>query len=105
MISIEQINGEIAVLEDQPPTHVLMQKLAALYTVRDHMIIPQEQTPAAPVVVNAEILPEVGISDFLQTIGGKDAKFVLLQIDELMSAVQVLQPRLYDSVMRKLKDN
>ena len=104
MISIEQINGEIAVLEEQPPTHVLMQKLAALYTVRDHIVIPQEKSQAAPVVVTNNTLQEYGISDFLQAITGKDTKSVMLQMDELMSTVQVLQPRLYESVMRKLKD-
>ena len=41
MITMEQINGEIAVLEEEKPTYTVMQKLAALYTVRDHMVISQ----------------------------------------------------------------
>lgn len=101
MISIEQINGEIAVLEEQVPTHIVMQKLAALYTVRDHMGIQTNDTPA-PVVVS-ETIPAYGMSEFLQIIEGKDIKSVIMQIDELMSTLQVLYPRLYGSVIDNLK--
>lgn len=101
MISIEQITGEIAALEEQVPTYVVMQKLANLYTVRDHMGIVQE-TP--PVISEPNKIPELGMSDFLQTIVGKDLKFVIAQIDEAMSTIQVLNPRLYDGIMRKLNE-
>lgn len=100
MISIEQINGEIAVLEDQMPTHVTMQKLAALYTVRDHMGIMNNAQ--AVTVVQAETVPSFGMSDFLQTVEGKDLKDVFMQLDELMSTLQVLNPKLYSSVLRNL---
>lgn len=102
MISIEQISGEIAALEAEKPTHVLMQKLAALYTVRDHITIPQESP--APVVAVSNTLPEAGISDFLQAVAGKGAESVLLILDELMDAVGVLNPALYQAVMRKVLD-
>ena len=39
LISLEQISGEIAALEEEKPTYVIMQKLADLYTVRDHMVL------------------------------------------------------------------
>lgn len=105
MISIEQINGEIAVLEEQVPTHVIMQKLASLYIVRDHMGIASVENGAAPVsVVQMDTMPKYGDSEFLQMIAGKPIVDIMAQMDEVMSTVQVLNPRLYDSVIRKLFD-
>ena len=104
MISIEQINGEIAILEEQVPTHVIMQKLASLYTVRDHMgIAPVENMPPTVSVVQMDTMPQYGESDFLQAIAGKPIAEVMAQMDELMQALFVVEPRLYASVMRKFE--
>ena len=103
MISIEQINGEIAVLEEQIPTHVTMQKLASLYIVRDHMgIAPADSAVPAVSVVQMETMPEYGMSEFLQAVAGKSVRDVMLKMDELMSTLMVVNPRLYESVMRDL---
>ena len=101
MITIEQINGEIAVLEDEKPTHVVMGKLANLYTVRDHMGIgePEIVTP----VVSERVVYD-GSGEFAMAIRGKDVNAVLPVIDELMSTIEVLNPRLYQSVLRKLEE-
>ena len=104
MISIEQINGEIAVLEEQVPTHVIMQKLASLYIVRDHMGIAPVDGAAPVSVVQMDTMPKYGDSEFLEMIAGKPIVDIMKQIDELMATVQVLNPRLYDSVIRKLFD-
>ena len=40
MISIEELNEEISLVENETPTHTSMQKLAAMYIVRDHMSEP-----------------------------------------------------------------
>ena len=105
MISIEQINGEIAVLEEQVPTHVIMQKLAALYIVRDHMGIAPVDNGTAPVsVVQMDTMPKYGDTEFYELIAGKPIVDVMAQVNELMATVQVLNPRLYDSVIRKLFD-
>lgn len=95
MITIEQINGEIAVLEDEKPTHVIMQKLAALYVVRDHIVISRPQ---------ADVVPDFDAdSDFLKSVAGNSPREMWLVMDELMQAVSVTNPRLYESVMRKIK--
>ena len=103
MISIEQISGEIAALEDEKPTHVTMQKLAALYTVRDHMVI--QAKPENEVAVVYQSIPDIGTgTEFAELIQGKDSKEAVTLMDELMTALQVVQPRLYDSVIRKLSE-
>ena len=38
MISIDELNEEIIIIENEPATHTSMQKLANLYIVRDHIL-------------------------------------------------------------------
>ncbi|MBQ6413009.1 MAG: hypothetical protein IJI19_05990 [Ruminococcus sp.] len=98
MISIEQINGEIAVLEDEKPTFAVMQKLADLYTVRDHIVIHpvQENPPDNLVSMDSG-------TEFAQAVSGRDIKEVLAVVDELMSTLQVINPRMYAGVLRKIE--
>ena len=103
MISMEQISGEIAALEEEKPTHVIMEKLANLYIVRDHMIL--EPSPTAQTVVIAETFPDdISGSTFMNVIAGKKIKDVLAAMDELMSTLEVLNPKLYNSIMRKVAE-
>lgn len=101
MISLEQITGEIAILEEEKPTHVVMQKLAALYIVRDHLIVGSQ--PTTPVAVSNDVIPTLEIdSPFLHAIYGKKASDVLPVINELVETVQVLNISLYDNFMRRI---
>ena len=101
LISIEQISGEISALEEEKPTHVIMQKLAALYTVRDHMVLDARQI--TPQVQTVEIVPPlISESDFAQAITGKNIKDVLSLMDETMSTLSVVNPRLYESIMSRI---
>lgn len=43
--------------------------------------------------------------DKAQAIRGQAVSHIMPVIDELMQTVEVLQPRLYDATMRRLKDN
>ena len=98
MISIEQINGEIAVLEEEKPTHVIMQKLASLYIVRDHIVISD-----TPVKATANVVPELEVeSVFADKVQGKEVKSVMTKVNELVEALQITNPRLYDSFMRNI---
>ena len=93
MISIDEINGEIARLESQPTTMVTIEKLASLYVVRDHLTI------SSP-VTGSEI-PE-GESEYYCACAGKTVCEVMSVMDELMSALMVIQPRLYSAVIQQL---
>lgn len=96
MISIEQLNGEIAVLEEEVPTHVIMQKLANLYTVRDHIGI--SKTDAQRI----NTMPELGTgSEFSRQIYGKEVLSVMLKVDDLVQAISVLNPKLYEHFMEQ----
>lgn len=99
MISMEQITGEIAALEEEKPTHVTMQKLASLYVVRDHMTIqPQAMEPLAYYSI-----PDIGTdTDFAGAVKGKDAIEVLKLMDEIVSTLYAINPQMYSSILRRL---
>lgn len=84
-------------------------KMAAFYTIRDHLF------PQAPERMGSETkerysyapAPEATVqiesnSEFAGIINGKDQMDVWPVIDELMSTLQVIQPRLYNAVLQKL---
>ena len=54
-------------------------------------------------VKTPEIRP-VSDSEFMTLIAGKDWSSLLAILDELMDTVKILQPRLYDAVMQKLRE-
>ncbi len=91
MTNSEIIDGEIKDLESQKINYAIAQKLAWLYILKDHSGGPP--LPGTN-LQNAE-------SDFLQKVRGKSTD-IWNVIDELMTTLQITNPRLYDSVIRKL---
>ncbi len=66
-----------------------------------------EQLPAYsydPAPQQLEGIDYPGESEFARAIDGRKQEEVWPIIDELMDTINVLQPRLYDAVMRKLQD-
>ena len=97
---MEQISGEIAALEEERPTYVVMQKLAALYIVRDHMALDAQSA----VVITGEVIPQLmSDSEFSKAVSGKKSREVMALMDEAMEAMSVLNPRLYASVMDRAR--
>ena len=89
------------------------EKLAAIYTVLDHLY-PKEQpqeynldrgySRAAANVENVEqVIDDYGDTEFLNVISGRNARDMWLLMDELMTTLMVVNPRLYDSVIRKIQ--
>lgn len=96
------INDEIDKLEScGQTTHPVCQRLAYLYTVRDH-----QQQPA-PAYFTQASQPKAQIftadSDFFQAVSGKDSVAVFDIIDDLMDTLKVVAPRVYASVPEKIK--
>lgn len=96
MLNIDEINSEILMLETKrDTTYSVIEKLAPLYIVRDHL------TGTAPVVQPVSL--EVNVdSEFLEAVSGKDSVQVFAVMDELMSTIQATNQRLYNAVMRKI---
>jgi len=105
--NLKEIEWAIHELEQEESSFPVYAKLANLYTVRNEMLgvtAPQPQIAAysesaGPAQVQLE---QYGDSDFLQAVAGKDPSSAWLVMDELMDTLRVVNPRAYESVMRKL---
>jgi len=82
-------------------------KLAAFYTIRNEMFGTPPDPPsysyaAAPADTADTHIDYNSGTDFSRAIDGRDPADIWPIMDEMMSTVQVLMPRLYDNVMRRL---
>lgn len=84
-------------------------KLAAFYTIYDHLY-PQKQEEismysyqAPPAEDIEKTIDYYSDTEFGQAIDGKDATEIWEIMDDLMSALQLLNPSLYANAMRKIK--
>ena len=95
MISIDELDKTILDLEtNRDTTFATCERLAWLYIVRDHVKSQKSKEP----------LDVSGTSEFLEAVDGKSGEAVWAIIDELVSAVKTLHPRMYDSVIKKIKN-
>ena len=103
MLDKAEIRKEIARLEYEESSYPNYAKLADLYVIRDKMqeeergglYINEYSAAPPPVTVQSQTVGEYGDSDFLLT--------AWKIIDELMDSLAVVNIRVYDSIMRKLK--
>lgn len=89
------------------PTASTCIKLAAFYTILDHIEDDSKEAVTFPSYSYAnepseEIVTYESDSDFSRAIHGMETNEVLAIMDELMNTLQVVNPRLYNGVMRKL---
>lgn len=110
MLDIREIEYWISRYENEADKLDQCVTLSALYSIRDKMIgkDPASQQTAAYAEAAApaerrDALGEYGGSDFLQAVSGKDPASAWSVMDELMDTLQVVNPRAYESVIRKLR--
>jgi hypothetical protein len=79
-------------------------KLASYYTILDHTQRNNDVQPSYSFASEpgSNSIDYKGKSEFVQIINGKNINEVLSVMDELMSTLQVLNPRLYNGVISKL---
>lgn len=87
---------------DRNPNANTCIKLAAYYTILNELnkSAPTYSYAAGPPGDRIELESD---TEFAKIISGMDPGEVLLVMDELMTALQVVNPRLYAGVMRKLE--
>lgn len=79
-------------------------KLAAYFTILENMYPEQKTEPAFYQMasgINPVIEYESG-TEFSRAVNGRNPSEIMPVIDELMTTLQVLHPRLYDGVLNKL---
>lgn len=110
--NLKEIEWAIHELEDQESSEGRYTLLAALYTCRNEMLglsAPRPQMAAyseaaGPAKAGSPTEPVAwyGDSEFLKAVEGKDPAKVWVIMDDLMDALQVVNRRAYDNVLRKL---
>ena len=114
MITEHDLQEAIAECEGQRnPTANTCIKLAAFYTIKQHMFPDTEVAPdkqvysyePAPVSTNENkgYVSYDGDSEFARAIKDLPNELAWSIMDELMSALEVLNPKLYNSIMRKIR--
>jgi hypothetical protein len=111
VIRIEDLREAIAECEGiRNPNANTCLKLASLYTILDHkqkkeqidMDIPSYSYAPQPITAAVGI-QYLSDTDFGKTVNGKDEESVMEVMDELMSTLQIMIPRLYEGVLIKLQ--
>lgn len=112
MVDVREIDGAIAEIENGELTMTRVKNLAALYVVKNQQIADVSPTvkkaePQEPVryyeAAEPSVRAAVSGSDFLQAVSNVDLTDALNVLDELMSALYVANPKVYNGVMRKLE--
>ena len=107
MITERDLHDAIAECQgERHPTANTCIKLAAYFTIYDHLYPKEIKTEEVPQTifqtVDEDIIGDYGDSEFYRTIKGRKAQEVWAVMDELMETIQVINPKLYDGVMRQL---
>lgn len=85
-------------------------KLAAFYTIRNELFPAQKEEPiqltgsSFKSVETAEIVRYDGDSEVADLIDGMSVDRVCEVFEELMGSLQIVEPRLYAAVLRKLRE-
>lgn len=112
MITEQDLQAAIAECQgERNPNASTCIKLAAFYTIREHLY-PQSKMQDEPTrsysfaAPPENVQPEIfygSDTEFGKLITGRDPEELWPIIDELVSAVQVFNPRLYASFLDKLQ--
>lgn len=103
MFSKNEILDAIDDLEEAPATYQNAEKLATFYSLYDHLFVTKEPMNRIE-SIREVIIGKYGDSEFMRTIEGKKAEAVWSVMDELLQTIQMLQPRLYNATIEKLKE-
>lgn len=108
MIRADDLRAAIAECQGErnPNAHTCM-KLAAYYTILRE-IEPDEKPDysygSSPVKPQHDTVEYLSDTEFSAAINGRNNADAWAVMDELMSTLKVIQPRLYTSVLRRLRE-
>ena len=107
MITVDELKAAIAECQgERSPNANTCIKLAAYYTILNELqgkpdIIGYSSAPAPSVSETVDYYSE---TEFGQLVQDKPVKDVMAVMDELITVISAIQPRLYSGVMRKLQE-
>jgi hypothetical protein len=113
MLDKAEIRAAIAKLEFDESSYSNYAKLASLYVIRDKMqeeergdggrYVGYYSGAPAPVTAEPATVGEYGDSEFLLAVAGKDPAKAWTVVDELMDTLAMVNSKVYNSVMQKIK--
>lgn len=107
MITEKDLQEAIAECEgERNPNANTCIKLAAFYTIKEHLFgndLMQKSTQPTQEYSYANKIQFNENSEFAKLINNMPTDQLLAVMDELMSTLEIVQPRLYAGVMRKIK--
>lgn len=102
MITEHELHEAIAECQGQrSPNANTCVKLASYYTILDH-INKEVEMPSYSYAPPPSVVTYDSGTEFSDKIKDLDINDVLMVMDELMTTISVINPRLYNGVMRKL---
>ena len=115
MITLDDLQAAIAECQgERSPNANTCVKLAAYYTLIEHLYgggkpdISGAVYPAsyadAPQKAESGVISAISDSEFSSAVSGKLVSDVMPVLDDLMQAIEVLNPRLYAATLRKLNE-
>ena len=113
MITKDQLDEAIAEMQGQlHPNADTCLKLASYYTIKNELFPEQEPKPQIERSYSFDPPPTepddtIGYSsetDFGRSVNGRKSHDVMQRIDEVMSALYVINPPLYKRILRELED-
>lgn len=103
MVTKKELQEAIDELESEKSSYDKCAILAALYSLKDRYY--PDKSYSLPISVQAypqkRTIKSDKSSEFLKAVDGKSLEDILPNIDELLSAVKVLQPQLYEAFLRR----
>lgn len=107
MITPDDLKAAIAEMQgERNPNANTCIKLAAYYTILNELQGKPDTSgySSAPAPSVPETVDYYSETEFGQLVQDKPVKDVLSVMDELISVISAIQPRLYNGVMRKLNE-
>jgi hypothetical protein len=107
MITVDELQAAIAEMQgERNPNANTCIKLAAYYTILNELQGKPDTSgySSAPAPSVSETVDYYSDTEFGQLVQDKPVKDVMSVMDELISVLSAIQPRLYNGVMRKLNE-
>ncbi len=102
MFTKSQLLDAIDELEAAPATYQNAEKLATFYQLYDHLYTRRE--PETRIQKTGEVtINKYGNTEFFEAITDKKAEEVWRIMDEIMTTIGALQPKLYQAAMDKIR--
>lgn len=102
MITLCDVLDTLEDLESQPKSYETAEKLAVMLYLREHMtdFTPASGDKGAP----AAVVEVSGDSEFMREVNGRPAADVWRIMEELMETLEVVEPRVYNGVIRRIRE-